>query len=817
MRDVAAGLACISLALSAFAQTQSDPAADHAKRLADFVSLIEGPNTPQARRTGARELLRQGWPEIPERINAVLAGSNRPGRLAIALALSESPEHIQECYIEPLIAMLRDEDADSRAAAAAALAAAGSDAVIARLNQLLGQAEAPLPAKLAAIESLGNMTRRSAVAALIGLTADITSPLCRPAMEALERATAQDFGDDPARASAWWREMVDKPLSEWNEIQIDRLVRQADASGKRIREMETRLTAVLRDAYLRAAEADRAGILATYLADSAEVVRLLGLEIVQAQLGEGRTLGPDVTARCRGLVTSAEPAVRAAAIRAVASFREKGDAERFRHLLTTEQSSPVRIALVYALGCAGGPDAVAVLIPLSAGSDAALADEAVHSIGRLGERGVLDNGTRESAAQALLARAAAVSTSVNSRERLFRAMARIGDRRFAPILLEAISGRNAATVRVAAIRGVAALLPNVAGEPAPATGPAPSTTSAPAITRRSVGDAIASCADDADVVVRRAAIETLGAVADCDAHLQILWSRICAPPEPDEAVRSAAWKGVLSYLTGRSPADVRSWLARLPEGEAGRTQRHVDLAVLLEKALASDAANRADLGRTRARIAATRSALNQPAEALAAYLAAIDDLAATGATEVSVVAVELLRFALLNDRYDAQVAGALKPERVRLDGAALWNAVHVEVESRVNPDSVDRAIAMMAAFLATPPSALPDDVRKNVESLLGRARALQTELEQEQVKAGIDALRRAPASEGAQRSIARCGRRAIPALRAALSEALDAAGTDHAFEQALHDLLKAAAPEWPGYTAGAAPAEKIAALAKLKQ
>lgn len=817
MRVFAAGVVCIFLALPAFAQTQADVVPDHAQRLADFVSLIEGPNTPQARRTGARELLRQGWPEIPERINAVLVGSNRPGRLAIALALSESPEHIHESYIEPLIALLRDDDADCRAAAAAALAAAGSDAVIARLNLVLGQAEAPLPAKLAAIESLGHMTRRSAVAALIALTADSTSPLCRPAMEALERATAQEFGDDPARASAWWKEMIDKPQSEWNEIQIDRLVRQADASAKRIREMETRLTAVLRDAYLRAAEADRAGILATYLADSAEAVRLLGLEIVQAQLGEGRTLGGDVTVRCRGLVTAAEPSVRASAIRAVASFREKGDAERFRHLLGTEQSNAVRVALVYALGYAGGSDAVAVLVPLAAGSDPAVADEAVHSIGRLGERGVLDNGTRETAVQALLARSAVVSASANSRERLFRAMARIGDRRFAPILLEAINGRNPATVRVAAIRGLAALPPGANGESASSSGPAPSTSSAPAITRRGVGDAIATCAEDNDVVVRRVAVETLGALADCDGHLQVLWSRTCTPPEPDEAVRSAAWKGVLTYLTGRSPAEVRARLAQLPEGEAGRTQRHVDLTVLVEKALATDAANRAELGRTRARIAAMRCALNQPAEALAAYLAAIDDLAATGATEVSAVAVELLRFALLNDRYDAQVAAALRPERVRLDSTALWNAVHAEVESRVNPDSVERAIATLSAFLITPPSALSDDVRKNVESLLGRARALQMEIEQQQVKAGIDALRREPSSEAAQRSISRCGPRAIPALRSALSEALNTTGTDYAFEQTLHDLLKAAAPEWSGFAAGAAPAEKIAALTRLPQ
>src|SRR5262245_31329955 len=311
MRLCAFGLLTALLSVSAIAQSPTDAEGDHAQRLADLVALIEGPNTPQTRRTGARELLRRDWPEIPERINAILAGANRPARLAIALALAEAPEQIHETYLDPLIAMLRDDDADSRASAAAALAATGNENVIRRLEGVLAQADAPLPAKLATIESLGHMTRRGAIAVLVSLTADLTSPLCRPALEALERATAQNFGDDPTRAAAWWKEMADKPLSEWNEIQIDRLVRQADASSKRIREMETRLTAVLRDAYLRAAETDRGGILGSYLSDPAEVIRLLGLELVQTQLGEGRTLGAEVAARCRSLMSAGEPAVRA--------------------------------------------------------------------------------------------------------------------------------------------------------------------------------------------------------------------------------------------------------------------------------------------------------------------------------------------------------------------------------------------------------------------------------------------------------------------------------------------------------------------------
>ena len=124
--------------------------ADH-KRLEDFLMLIQGPNLPlAARRTGARELLRLGWPETVNRLAGVLASENKPARLAVALALADVPDP-HDAYIEPLISMLADPDADLRHAAAAALAGYRDSGVSARLRDMMLDVS-PAVLRLAAVE-----------------------------------------------------------------------------------------------------------------------------------------------------------------------------------------------------------------------------------------------------------------------------------------------------------------------------------------------------------------------------------------------------------------------------------------------------------------------------------------------------------------------------------------------------------------------------------------------------------------------------------------------------------------------------------------
>lgn len=701
------------------------------QRMADLIGIIEGQNTLQARRTAARELLRQSWLDTPARLAAILSGSNRPARVAVSQALADSREFLDDRYIEPLVALLSDSEPEPRQAAAVALATYGSPIVVQRLERLLAEAEASPQCKLAAIDALGNMTQPAALGVLLALTSDSASPLCRPALSALERATAQDFANDPQKALDWWRAAQGQDPTVWQQLQIERLVRQSNGLSQRTRELEARLVAAQRESYLRLPEADRQTQLTSLLSDPIDVLRILGLDIVQGQLSEGKTLVPDLVSRCRGLIAAAEPRVRAAAIRTISTLREKADAETFRSLLATESAPDVRIALVGGLGYCGGPEIAQSLITLISGEEPALAEEAVASIGRLAERGELDSASRNSAIDAILSRpSGALPKSAAARERELRSLAKFADVRISPVLFAALDAREPSPLRIAGIRGLAALALAINGNAAepPSTSPATSaatSTSTPVPLRHVVADALVGLLAENDLQVRRAAIESLATVADAESHLQAIWTRLSPAVEAEEALRTLAWKAVMGYLSGRSIRELQAVADRKIDGEAIPPQRRLDLEQLIEKALLADPQQRAALGICRARIAALRAELNQIPEAIVAYQASLDSLSASGAPELPRVATEYLRYALLSDRYDTQVASEMKPERVGLNIDQLWKITCEVAELRLKREGPAPVTAMLAAFQANPPTTLPEGIQKDLHSRLSASKDLR--------------------------------------------------------------------------------------------
>lgn len=700
------------------------PAGVDQQRLADWTAIIEGPNTPAARLTAARELLRLGAPEGHRRLAGILSGSNRAARVAAAQAVAELPV-VDESLLNPLIGLLSEEDGETRRAAAAAIAKGGSGAIH-RLAALLNAAETPESTKLAAIDALGRMTRREAVELLVSALADPTSPLCLAGLEALERATAQDFQGDPAAAQRWWDDTRGIDANAWQQLQVDRLVRQSGSLGQRVRELETRLAAVLRDNYFRAAETDRSGLLSAYLSDTNDVVRSLGLDLVQAQITEGRPPSAEMVAKIRELFTAAEPRVRSSAIRTAASLRDPADVELFIQKLGVEANGDVRRALIYGLGYIGGPDAVPTLLACLGERDRATVDEAITALGRVAERPGLDAGARETIATALLERVSRGGGGPN-RERLIRAMSRIPDRRFAPVFLNALNATEPAAVRAAAVRGAALLSDPRASDPAASTQSAGTNGDPSDSARRQLPDALIRATSDPDGSVRKAAVEALSGLAASDAHLNALWSRLSPSQEAEETVRAAAWRGVLRVLSTRTASEVESWVERLPDGGTLRTQRAIELLQAAEnQALAANAA-RGELGRIRSRLAAQRAQLNLTGEAIGAYQAAVEDLCAAASPDAPRVAAELIRYALLNDRYESAVAPFLKNDGLPLDGEAVWEALQRELEPLMQQSSADRAASALAALAAAPPACFGPAVCEQVDRLLARARQLRDE------------------------------------------------------------------------------------------
>lgn len=684
-------------------QPATHPTPTNQERLNDLIALIEGPNTPEGRRTITRELLLQRWPETPPRLVSLLAGANSAAKTAVATVLADLPQFLDPAYVDPLVGMLADADAAVRQAAAGALAAYPNNGVTARLRQLALDREQPRPARLAAISALGYMTNREAIEGLAALLNDPDTVLAQAALAAMAQATAMDFNDDSSAARAWWNESNALPREAWQQLQIDRLVRKDREMHRRLEAVEGRLAKVLEASFLRAPDSERVSLLTSYLADPATSMRLTGLHLAQMHLAEGKSLPVDLQDRIRDLTNSSESREQAAAVQTVASLREPRDAERFTAMLETVRNRDVRLALLNGLGYVGtGATAEPLLRALDEPDEACVA-EAVAALGRLAERGVLDPELRDRVATALLQAFEKTQPSqVAPRERVLWAMGNVADVRFGPACVAALDRRESVPVRLAAVRGIARLK------------------------NPQLADDLADATSDPDAGVRKAAIETLAVLGSSgsDKQIQALWERVISPQETDETIRQVAWRSVLEILAKGSGDDLERWIARLPGSTAQDTQRRIELLErLAEKVQETEPVDRGRLGLIRARLAAQYVRLEQPAEAVAAYVAALADLRAAKADAVRRVALELLRYALLNARYDQAVGEALAGAMPDNEREVLWQAAKAEIETRLTPAAVDQVLAMLTALEQYPPGAWPAPAANELRQL--RERALQ--------------------------------------------------------------------------------------------
>ena len=799
------------------ASAATKPTGEDRRRFDDLIALIEGKNSAQARRTGARELLRLGWPEAVPKLAQILATGQREARIAVAAAIAEMPARMNEAFVEPLIAMLASDDAGVRAAASAALAAATPDGVLDRLRKLALDKRRPLIARRAAIQTLGMMSRREAAAALVEVLADRDDPAAAAALEALSQAAGRDFQNDFDAAAAWWQDVRHLDAQQWRDMQLRRLARQNREHRRQLAALERRLAAALHENYIHAPEAKRAALLDGFLRDTSPAVRLLGLELVQSLVAEGRKLSPETVTRMRALLAARQPEVRAAAVRTVAMLRDPADARRFLDMLSRERHASVRVALANGLGYVGDQSAAGPLMKLLHCPDPATAAEAITALGRLAERGVLDATTASAVADALLKRMQATpADQYVVRERLLWAMARVAAPRFCKVFVASLNTPESAAVRLAAVRGIAVMTDPKAVAHMPASSAASKPALGGTLSQSAMLDALIPLTADSDVGVRRAAVETLARYASSDAQLAALWERVAPQREPDEDIRLIAWRSVSRAIAARPVAEIEAWLERLPADEALHDRLAIELLEQAEKLRAGKPGARGALGRIRAREAALLAAAGKIDDAVKMYLTALADLHAGDPEHVAPVAVELLRVTLSAGKYDERIARVLAGGNPALDGAAVWKAIRSEVEQHVKPDEVDRAIMMLSALKAHPPASMPADVQQAIEAMLARARKVRADADVAAVAAAVARLQARPDDAASRGVVMKLGPRAVPALRDLLRAALKADKPDAARVKLLHDLLKAVAPKWPGFAADAPAAEKLKALDALK-
>ncbi|MCG3125605.1 MAG: hypothetical protein CHACPFDD_00430 [Phycisphaerae bacterium] len=756
-------------------------------RLDELLALISGPNAAQVRRTGAKELLRQRWPESARALlNLLNATEDNSARCAVADALADLPEALDPSYIEPLAAMLSDDDAAVRKSAAGALGAARSAEVIDRLGRLSCDVTAALPARLAAIETLGQMTEYASVAAIVPSLGDANPEIRNQALLAVQNATGQTF-ESPTAAAGWWEGTRLLPLADWHRNQISRLVARQRTLLSELEALRARYERSLRDRFHRAAAADRPALLLTYLADTEPSVRLLALDLVRSQLADRKPPGDEVVVRVRELLGDAEPRVRALAAQVVGSLRNSADAAAIATLLEKEPAAEVRRSFVDALGQVGGSGDVELLLRLMASAHEPARREAIAALGRLAEREMLDAATKSRVAADLLATYAGLAATDALREAALLAMGRIADPRFAPACAQALDARESAAIRRAAIIGVESLKDAELLTP------------------------IVPLASDADATLRKAAVDALAKLGASDAHFQALWARLAGAAEPSDAVQQAAWSGVTRILTTRPASEIESWVERVPDNGETRLLRQIDLLRLAEQSLAGDSAARGELGRVRSLIAERLAAARRTEEALTLYARSVEDLAAADAPTLGTAANSLLRLALSSDAYGPAVAAALAPARAALDGPTVWNEVRSAVESRLTPERLDQALALLTALAADPP--LPGE--SPIVELRARANALLAQREEKAAQAAIVALRQNPTDEAARAALLRSGPAGLSVLKHCLAQVVNADTLDVAQEQLLCELVAKLSPAWTRYDAGASKADKLKAIESI--
>lgn len=713
MRKCLLGGVLIALAVCpTVAQTLEPPAGGPTQptpvqRLNDLIVLIEGQTSPEVRQTITRELLLQRWPETTPRVAVLLAGPNAPAKIAVAAVLSQWPEFLDEAYVEPLVGMLGDGDAAVRLAAARALAAYPDHGVTQRLRELVRDQGATRTARLAAVDALGMMTEREAIAGLVEALDDPDPEIMRAALAALEQATAMEFHGDAHAARAWWNETSPLTRPAWQQLQIDRLVRENRDMRRRLEALETRLVQVLEASFLRAPDAQRTALLTTYLGDTATAIRQLGLRLAQVHLAEGKSITAELRNRIRTLMSSTDPTEQAAAVKTVASFRDPEDAARMLQMLADVHVAEVRMALINALGYVGQDDTVVqTLLDLLGSDEPGGHTETVAALGRLAERGVLPADTRDRVVAALLdVFGRTDSAQVALRERALWAMANVGDQRFGSAFRQALDRQEAVSVRLAAVRGIDVLK------------------------NGQLADVLADATSDPDPGVRKAAIETLAFIgsAAAERHVQALWDRVVSPEETEDAIRQAAWRAVLEILSKGTAEHVERWLIRLPGNGTPIRQRAAELLELLANLVAdTEPVDHERLGRILAQLADQYARLERPTEARETYIAALTELRAARSAVAAETALQLLRFSLLTGRYDQQVAEVVASGESAPDIAAFLQLVSELIETRLTPEQVDQALAILTALRQHPPTTWTADADARLQQLEQRAQGIKS-------------------------------------------------------------------------------------------
>jgi HEAT repeat protein len=595
-RTILAAAILLPTALATGQTTSSAPALSKAEELELRTltgQLADLQRTQKTKVEAASLLLTRSYPQAMDALRDFLSdNANRPAQVAIADAIVAVGAP-REALTEPLMALLFSDDAAVRASAARALVAYRNQQVTERLLNLARDGRTDKAIRSAIVAALPALLDRQVIDALVNLLDEGDAAMRDAAAASLARLTSiRHFGNDAAQWKAWWSSNKDRGEAAWLSDLAATLADSKAALESENSRLRERLGKASTDLYEATAANQRDALLAGWLKEPLPLMRLAALSIIDRRLQRNEALAPELKAQVRAAIADGDGAVRQAAVLLTAAA---GDAEAIAALLEamkTEEVTPVRAALLTALGQLRDPQALpVVLTEIQNTRYDSLAAAAATAVGRIASKAPLSAEQAADASRTLVARFEAAGRSGDGaalREAILTALSVVGGKQAIAVLQAALKD-NAATVRQAAVNGLAKAAD------------------------ASSADSVAAMLGDSDRGVRQAAIAALGAM-ESDRHVEALLKRTEPAAESDPGVRQQAWESVLAMLAKAPPERLAVVLKTIADRQDCADQR----IKLMQMRLAAMKAGKADgLPAVQRELAAAMVKASRPLEAAA--------------------------------------------------------------------------------------------------------------------------------------------------------------------------------------------------------
>lgn len=541
--------------------------------------ILDESARPQDRKRWVEMLFSYATPQADALFVTLLNLRDRPKVLiavceVLAIRGAQNRARLSPAFVEPLLKTLSSKNGELRSAAGAALAEFPSDQVADQLGELAADPDAPMVARLAAIDALApNTHRREVVKQLIALLDQSVPEITERVVAALSPIAPNGFGANVERWHLWWATKSGLSNEAWLAEQLKHYRSRARKTAAKLASVEqdlakqqaslaTRIRDFQREVLRPLTEEQKQAKLAEWMDDPLTEVKQGAVALVRSRIAdEGKRPTGDVLAALLRLLDHDSPTIRRDVLTIAQNVREKSVTRAVLARLDRETDASLRQAIFHALGMLASQEAIPVLLReiRDDSKPPASVIVAAQALGRIASNRP-NNVDMAPAIEPLKNRYAKTNVkNVDLRAALLTAMAGVADASFAGEFLNALESDRPEILQPALqgikLLGDASKLPRV---------------------RSLVGHN--------DPRIRLAAVDAVGSLGRENADLESIFSHLNPAQESDEAVRQAAWKSFRQFLSRRPMEERIAAARRLREWPDLETQYTEQLANVLATA-----------------------------------------------------------------------------------------------------------------------------------------------------------------------------------------------------------------------------------------